>query len=82
MMGASALLAVAVGWLLCGWLALGIWTAFFWHNFPHIQRSPDRFYRVRRDGAVGLLAGPFALLAWFCTCGFGRHGLMWRRPNA
>ena len=67
-----------VGWIICGVLAYGLILANLQRSWPILAETG-----YRADCAVALfvsISSPFCLLVALLCSGFGKYGLMWRRP--
>jgi hypothetical protein len=79
-MDAYTVIAIAIGWIVCGVLSAGIDVAYFQQKFPSLAS-----YRKDLGFALlmGLIFGPIALMVSFFTSGFCEHGwyLRYREPK-
>src|SRR5882724_10132744 len=61
------LVALGVGWIFCGFLAVGLWCG----NFPPRNR------RDLGEAMIFGLGGPISALLGFLVSGFAENGLRW-----
>lgn len=65
---------VAVVWLLCSWLTIGMWMGHFQTEF-----SPSSFKSDLAASILPALAGPMGAIAVASQTGFGESGLCWTK---
>lgn len=79
------IIAAVILWVVCLVLVYGLRVADSWYSFQSLQQEPGRFRDVSGNAAVavflGFIIAPIALVIEFGMTGFGRHGLMYRRPR-
>lgn len=64
---------VAIGWLICGFVATGIFVADMQESYPSL--AAEKYRETLGSGVLfGLVGGPIALLISFCSSGFCQHG--------
>ena len=59
-MEALVIVAVVVGWILCGLWSYGLHLAFFWKNYPILQNELGEWESCRRTALFFACLGPVA----------------------
>ena len=72
------IVAVVVGWILCGLGSYGIFLANFWKEFPALWYKPGEWRWTRNFALICSLFGPGSLVVGLILLAIGKHGFMFR----